>query len=878
MLIEKLSNGLEIVLKENHFSKVVSVQCWIKAGALHESPEERGMAHVVEHMLFKGTPSRKMGEIGTLVEGWGGEINAYTTFERTVYYMNLISKHAYDGVDLLADAVFNSSFDAEELEREIQVILEEIRRGLDDPGGKMGRRLFELCYEGTEAGRPIIGFEPEVAEFTRERVVAFHQKWYQPDNMTFVIVGDFESKAMLAHLKNRFTALKGQAKTQPAFPKHSFPAEPKAFLLKENYQVARVEIALPAPQLEHFDTPLIDLAAFALGQGDMARLNLRLRDQAGVCSAVGVSGFTPQFDGLFTVSAAAPMETYLDCVKAMARELTLILSHDPVTQEEISRARASLKADRVYRDETVEGQARSVGFGAQTALKLHFDDLYSKQVDLATTGLVESAIRRWLDPKRAIIIGMIPSESEITENDLLEAYKKGVHEALQIAVKQLDGKKQTAPLGLGETSEDKLEHALPIPVRIESIKPGLKWIYRQNKAAQQVSLVMAARGGLSLESEKDLGMHHAMSRLWAEATVNVPRDEFVRRVESLGASLHGFSGKDSIGMAMHCLEDQLDEMLGLLSDAFLHPVFPDEQLISYKRETLEAIKAGEDSPANQAMKMFQKILFDGTPYAHPVYGSKESVEAVTIKKLDQFYKNMASSKNWVIAMVGPHDPEQVKYKLERCFKSFHPAPSFDPPKLETPSPKWSGTLKHIPMDREQSHLIYGFRGVSWMSPEKPALEVMTDILGGHGGRLFMELREKNPLAYSVSPVTTFGCLEGSLGGYIATSPSKLKEAIGGMKAEFAKIAKELVTEEELTRAKAHLIGLHEMDMQKADSQTMTMALMELYGLGYDKFLRYSAEIEQVSREDIKKAADKFFAQIPALIVVAGTESPLTPGL
>ena len=159
-----------------------------------------------------------------------------------------------------------------------------------------------------------------------------------------------------------------------------------------------------------------------------------------------------------------------------------------------------------------------------------------------------------------------------------------------------------------------------------------------------------------------------------------------------------------------------------------------------------------------------------------------------------------------------------------------------------------------------------------MDQEKPALEVMTDILGGHGGRLFMELREKNPLAYSVSPITTFGCLRGSLGGYIATAPSKLSEAISGMKEEFAKISTELVTEEELTRAKAHLIGLHEMDMQKADSQTMTMSLMELYGLGYDKFMRYSAEIEQVTREDIKRAAAKFFSKQAALVVVAGVQS------
>ena len=862
LLIEKLPNGIEVVLKENHFSKVVSLQCWIRAGSLHEQVDERGMAHVVEHMLFKGTPTRGPGEIGAIVERCGGEMNAYTTFERTVYYMNFVSQHLDLGLELLADAIFHSTFDNEELQREKEVILEEIRRGLDEPGSKLGRRLFEVAYSGSEASRPIIGFEDLVAQFDREKVLAFHRRWYQPQNMTFVIVGDFDTEKTLAKLRGLLPSSPGKIpRPSVSFPKHTFPSQPQVELIKEAYQVARIEIALPAPQLEDFDTPLIDLAAFALGQGDLGRLNLRLRDQQGVCSAVGVSGFTPQFDGIFSISAVAPLESYLDCVRALGREMGLLLSAEPVTQQEIDRARASLLADRIYRDETVEGQARSIGFGAQTQMKVHFDDIYARQIDLASPSLVEGAIKRWLQPDRAIVLGMVPQGAEITSEQINLAYSEGLRE----------GRSQTPPHlakeGSVHASKDQKVESL---ITVLALKPGLKLVYRQNKQAQQVSMVAAARGGLSLESDQDLGLHHALSRLWAEATQITPRAKFIERVESIGASLHGFSGKDSVGMAMHCLTNQTEDMLHLFSEAFLQAVFPNEQLQSFKRETLETIRSHEDSPAHCAMKTFQEILFKGTPYEFPVYGSPLMIEALEGQRLSGFYEQLMKSRQWVISAVGPQSADWFADQLSKKLATFQPDPNFHLPMVPEISANWQGKSVHLPMDREQVHIIHGYRGVSWYDPQKPIVEVLSDIMGGHGGRLFIELREKRPLAYSVSPISTYGCLPGSIGGYIATAPGKVKDAIEGMKLEFKKLTEELVTEDELLRAKAHLIGTHEMDMQKADSQAMTMALMELYDIGHDQFLRFGKQIESVTREDIKALAEKYFFNQEALTVYVGS--------
>ena len=184
---DRLANGLEYVISPRAGANVVSIQCIVWAGSLDERKNERGVAHFLEHMLFKGTEKRGVGQIASLVEGAGGDINAYTTFDKTVFYLTMPSSQAELGFDILSDAIFNSSFDAAEFAREREVILEEIKRGNDDPGAQMGRKIFSTIYAGSEAGRPVIGFSEEVKNFSRETLVGFWQQWYRPENMSLVV-------------------------------------------------------------------------------------------------------------------------------------------------------------------------------------------------------------------------------------------------------------------------------------------------------------------------------------------------------------------------------------------------------------------------------------------------------------------------------------------------------------------------------------------------------------------------------------------------------------------------------------------------------------------------------------------------------------------
>ena len=197
-----MENGLTVILKEDHSAPVAAIQVWVMTGSAHETEEEAGITHVIEHMIFKGTPSRKMGEIAKTIEASGGNINAYTSFDRTVYYVEIPGSHFDTGLDVLLDAVQHSLFDETELAKEKEVVLEEYRRSLDIPENELGKAVMALSYKKHYYGRPIIGYEKTIRSIDRQAILKYMAKWYVPENMVLVAVGDFDSDSALQKVRS----------------------------------------------------------------------------------------------------------------------------------------------------------------------------------------------------------------------------------------------------------------------------------------------------------------------------------------------------------------------------------------------------------------------------------------------------------------------------------------------------------------------------------------------------------------------------------------------------------------------------------------------------------------------------------------------------
>src|SRR3990170_5662422 len=204
----KLDNGLTVVIEEERSAPVVSVQMWVKVGSADEPQKLAGISHVFEHMLFKGTEKKGVGQIATMIESVGGDINAYTSFDNTVYHLTVPSRYFGTGLDVISDAIQHSSFDPAELKKELEVVLEEIRMNEDNPGRRLFKSLLGTSFTTHPYGRPVIGYVDTVKTFTRKDILRFFKKWYVPNNMVLVIVGDVDHDEALKAIKDSFKGFK----------------------------------------------------------------------------------------------------------------------------------------------------------------------------------------------------------------------------------------------------------------------------------------------------------------------------------------------------------------------------------------------------------------------------------------------------------------------------------------------------------------------------------------------------------------------------------------------------------------------------------------------------------------------------------------------
>ncbi|HIE33042.1 MAG TPA: insulinase family protein, partial [Thermodesulfobacteriaceae bacterium] len=272
-----LSNGLTAIVEENHRAPVVAVQVWVKVGSIYEDEKVAGITHLIEHMIFKGTQTRGPGEIASTIEGYGGYINAFTSYDYTCYYIVGPREILEVALDILSDALFNSVFDPKELEREKEVVLEEMRMREDRPMIVLSEEVLKTAYQKYPYRRPIIGYESTVKKITRRDILQYIKKFYVPENIAVVVVGDIESEKALALIEQYFGKVPRKRPPKTVFPKEPYVTSPQSVVVKRPVEEGYFEIVLPAPPLTEKEAPIMDVIAALLGEGRSSRLYLKLR-------------------------------------------------------------------------------------------------------------------------------------------------------------------------------------------------------------------------------------------------------------------------------------------------------------------------------------------------------------------------------------------------------------------------------------------------------------------------------------------------------------------------------------------------------------------------------------------------------------------------
>jgi zinc protease len=823
-----LDNRMRVVLREDHAAPVATFQVWVEAGSVDERPVEEGMAHLIEHMIFKGTNEMRAGDLAGTIERYGGRINAYTSYEYTVYHVVIASRYQEKGLEVLADAIQHPSFDPTELTREKEVVIEEIRMGQDDPGRTLQKALFKNSFQRHPYGRPIIGYEDIVTGFSRKQVLSYYSKWYVPENMVFVGVGDFNAAVLLSRLKTLFTA--------PArhLPSRQRPSEPiqKSFrhlTIQENVHERYFALGFHIPRVQNKETFALDLLAAILGQGESSRLQQELRFKRGVVSSIYAYAFTPKDPGLFVIGGTFQPGAIQGGIEGIISELSRIKDKG-VDEEELSKAKAMLEADFTYDRETVQGEAGKLGYFEVVMGDAAKEREYLQGITRVGAEEIQEAARKYLRPENLTLCLLLPEgEKETVDPHTVE--------------------------GLEKTSA---AHKTTGDMKRAVLENGITLLFQEDHSVPVVGIYGVFLGGLRFENEHKAGLTHFLSEMLTRGTKSYTTLQLAQKVDSLGATLETFSGRNSFGVQAKGLSRDFPQLVRLVAEVISKPSFPPEEVEKIRREVLAALGAERDQMIPQTMRLLRETLYERHPYRLNVLGTEDTITRIGRRDLLGYYKKYALPQNLVLAIVGDTSWEEVKEFVQETFHGMRRG-RFTPPSIPQEATEKREIKKREEQvgEKLQTHIALGFAGTTLQDQDRFPLEVLEAALDGQGGRFFTELRDKEGLAYVTSFFVRSDLDPGYLGVYLATSPPKVEQALEGIKRILQDVRQRGISQEELDRAKAYLIGNYAIGLQGTLALASTMAFDERYGLGGDFYRSYPREIEGVTGADVLRVARKY---------------------
>ena len=830
MHYEVLPNGTEVLIDEDHRVPSAALQVWVMVGSLCEQKDQHGMAHFLEHMLFKGTKTSKVGELWQKVESWGGDINAYTDYDRTVYHLTLNATHTLDGLTALHDAIYHSELSANEIAKEKEVVCEEINHYRDDPSDRLYEEARKLAFGGQV--HPILGDSSDaVRAFDYEGLHNFYRTHYVPRNIAITAVGAFDTVTVRTKITQLFGAVQDTPVPRPETTTVPFTTGIKSSVLHGDYHKPRLLLALPAPCQHDIDTFALDCATFVLGSGDAARLNMQLRDRQRLASAISCTNAASSRWGLFEIAALTEIDNIAALIASLGKEIQRLRHLQPITPAELERAKANAKVDFASQNETAAGRADSLAHGLTTPWKYLFSSCYFALLEKISPELVQQVLARWLNFEQAVIVCAVNKDAQLDKNMLVAS----LHQASTTSA--------TKPASTPQPSKTSTARQV-LPLRA-----GVQLIHQPSES-ELFNLIAVTHGGIAFEDSNNNGMHNAIAALLGQATTTYDHQQLTLAIEGRGANLGGFSDTNSIGLHLQCLQQDAEHFTKIFAECLLQPRFPASRWQTVAAEIADSITLQQEDPFAFCLQKYRAAIFAGHPYAMSPLGTDP--QAFKHDMLLQQWHNYRQRGGWVFAVSTTLAAEKVQAMLDEALADFSP-PAHTP--TITALPALSTNHEHVyPKAREQCHIAYGLRGLDWQHPQRATLDVLLKM---KAQRLFDTLREQQGLVYTATPLLTLAVGAGTFGIYTACAPDKAEQATAAIATELRQ--GKSPSSEELKRARQFLAGNWNTEMCRGDRQVMHLARMELFGVGHDNLDTYPQKVQKVTASDIAALSERLLA-------------------
>ena len=664
-----LANGVVLIAQEQRASDVVALQLWFRVGGRVESADELGLSHYIEHMIFKGTPTRPVGSIDRLVEGLGGTSNAYTSYDYVHFDVVLPAREVRAGIELLADIAANASFPTDEITSEKKVVFEEMSVLEDDPDKALVRRLYELGYEPYPYGRPILGTRKDIEGLTRDQLVRYYKKYYVPRNTVLVIVGAVKPAAVVPMVEAAFGKLTGGEGKGPALSAAPALDSSRRRDVRRPEKQAYLGMAWRAPAVADDDVFAVDLLTYILGDSPSSRLNRVLRDQENLVDAIEAGYGAWQSSGLATVTARMEPAN-LDRAEASIRSVLRRVREEGVTEAERQRAIVSAESLYAFDIETAEGLAKTYG-QAEVTYSLKDELLYLSRLRQITAAQIQAAARKYFGDDNYARVRFVPigvgGAWTPPSPPIARGATRGSPGTRRIRLWAGDGGGACSPAAALLVALVAAPAAGADGVRVERLDNGFTVLVRENAVAPVVALCLLVRMGTRWETPDNAGISNFLQAVMVTGTARRSGGELADAVTALGGKLSASGDLDYSEIRASALARFWRELLELTAELALQPKLAPAEVDRERAWLIRRVQRRFDNPVSRAFDGFYGLVYGAYPYALPTLGTPESLPRIDHAAIVERYRAFYRPERMVLAVSGQVPASDVVAEVKRLF-------------------------------------------------------------------------------------------------------------------------------------------------------------------------------------------------------------------
>jgi zinc protease len=823
--VETLPNGLTLILDPDSTAPVVSVQIWVATGSMHEDQHlGAGISHFLEHMVFKGTRDYDGDTLADAVQAAGGHWNAYTSFDRTVYYIDGPSASLPVFLKTLTGLVFYPTLPESEFEKEKDVIRREIDMGLDDPDNVASRLLFSTMYTLDPRRHPVIGHRHLFDAIRYEDLAGYHRARYTPDRCFAVISGDFnpdEARKLATELTAESLTGGGREPLVAIDPPQIGPRR-----ARETFAVptSRISIAWKSPALDHPDAPAFDVLAGILGRGRASRLHRSLREEKELALEISAFSWTgPGREGILAASADAEPAKRDALIEAILQEVAAVAGSE--LEDDLAKAKRQIAASQFRSLTTASGRAADLASNWHEARDLDFTRRYLAAIHAVTAADVRRAAATLTDERLSLTI--------------------------------LDPLEAVAPAHIAKAARARLD------IQVHTLPNGLQLALIPDHRVPIVHLQAAVRGGLPSETPETNGLNQLLASTLSKGTLTRSAQEIAVTLESLGASISANTGNNALLVQAAGLAPDMATIADVFAEVILSPSLPADAIGREKASQLASLEEALQDPLHTGFHALRHAVFSGNGYGLDALGSLDSLATLDRLELSAHHARHFNAANITLAVAGDFDPAATLALFTEKFAKLPRGHAWSAPASEVAN--GFDVTHHLP--KKQAVLTIGFPGTTVSGADRHALAMVQEYASDMAGPLFTRIREELGLAYRVGATQFLGYDAGLFTFYVATSPEQVDLARSELLAEIGKIAAAGVPEEAFDRVRSTVLSGLAIQQQSPASVARHVALDLLFGHPADEHRRLAAAYKALTPKKVREVASRIFSVAPTVVTV-----------